>query len=122
MKCNAYMPVDKFCGRGTRPVFDGVEHIDTVICYFFCEEQCERFLTFSENPKISEKKEVEVPIDFKLSIRHIALSKARMEHWEILNSYCEEKDIVKWIKTVLRNEGLLSGKDEMKWWKKQIKM
>lgn len=35
----AYMPMPDHCGRGSQPVFDGIKHVDLVICYYYCTER-----------------------------------------------------------------------------------
>ena len=121
MKQNAYMPVDKFCGRGARPVHNGVEQIDTVICYHYCTEQCQQFLDFSGCSKTQRKrKKIRVPADFKSSVRNITALNARMEHWETIDFYFRKRDpIFNWIRYVLEDIGG-EIEDEMTWWKEQI--
>lgn len=49
----AYMPMPEHCGRGARPVFDGVRHVDLVICYFFCTEpgECKEYQQYLRDLK-----------------------------------------------------------------------
>lgn len=52
----AYMPMPEDCGRGAQPAFDGVIHVDLVICHYYCPKQCETYLDHVEAWDVEEKK------------------------------------------------------------------
>jgi hypothetical protein len=52
----AYMPMPEDCGRGSQPVFDGVVHVDLLICQYYCTKSCEVYQDYNEAWEVEKKK------------------------------------------------------------------
>ena len=53
----SFMPMPEGCGRGTQPVFGGITCVDTIICEFYCTEECQNYRDYCEKKSLSHRGE-----------------------------------------------------------------
>lgn len=49
----SFMPMPDGCGRGAQPVFGGVTCVDTIICEFYCTEECQVYRDYCEKKSLA---------------------------------------------------------------------
>ena len=62
----------------------------------------------------------EIPQDFAIAVYKVMHNQAEADEWELIDKYNVDNSILKWIKSILEDNGIENINQELEWWGRQI--